>query len=155
MLSLALVERSSTSGRDLPRNGARFGHFVGLACFTMHLLTDDLVGDLVEVGSQGIGKLSEFWPQRVLKEGARTPNDHALALHPRIAEGLEAVPSTKCSEETPLPLIRDAVPHFNLRLGSSSGVKMMADALRGSTGGLALTERRRCIFLCYKKRPAW
>src|SRR3546814_18840399 len=72
---------------------AWFAYLVGILRGFVHLLADDLGGDLVEMGGEGTAQFLKLWPKRHLDEAGRGTDNDGLTVHPRVAEGLDAVGS--------------------------------------------------------------
>src|SRR3546814_13260129 len=74
---------------------AWFAYLVGILRGFVHLLADDLGGDLVEMGGEGTAQFLKLWPKRHLDEAGRGTANDGLTVHPRVAEGLDAVSGTE------------------------------------------------------------
>src|SRR3546814_20098233 len=78
---------------------AWFAYLVGILRGFVHLLADDLGGDLVEMGGEGTAQLLKLWTKRHLDEAGRGTDNDGLTVHPSEAEGLDAV-STALGDKT-------------------------------------------------------
>src|SRR3546814_17735487 len=65
---------------------AWFAYLVGILRGFVHLLADDLGGDLVEMGGEGTAQFLKLWPKRHLDEAGRGTDNDGLTVHPRCAE---------------------------------------------------------------------
>src|SRR3546814_2419177 len=78
---------------------AWFAYLVGILRGFVHLLADDLGGDLVEMGGEGTAQFLKLWPKRHLDEAGRSTDNDGSTVHPRVAEGLDDL-STRSEENT-------------------------------------------------------
>src|SRR3546814_3101005 len=63
---------------------AWFAYLVGILRGFVHLLADDLGGDLVEMGGEGTAQFLKLWPKRHLDEAGRGTDNDGLTVHPRV-----------------------------------------------------------------------
>src|SRR3546814_9958327 len=89
---LSMLPRTDCSQGEKPSPElAWFAYLVGILRGFVHLLADDLGGDLVEMGGEGTAQFLKLWPKRHLDEAGRGTDNDGLTVHPRVAEGLDAV----------------------------------------------------------------
>lgn len=84
-------------------NLAWFADFFRILHGFMHLVADDLSRDFIEVSSEGAAQFFKFRPERHLDETGGGANHDGLAVHPRIAEGLDTVAAAQSDEKLTRP----------------------------------------------------
>src|SRR3546814_3786809 len=85
---------------------ALFAYLVGSLRGFVRRHSDDLGGDLVEMGGEGTAQFLKLWPKRHLDEAGRGTDNDGLTVQPRVEEWLDAVSTAKGDKKLTGPGIR-------------------------------------------------